>query len=247
VRRAGGWAARQRAASAVIGVAVVVLGAATGSGVAGAAPAGTGSRAATDPTFATNLAGPADIDNRTGTMRPTAAQASAAATVGTKVGWNAFGTPAALGPGTLASGLSKNPVTAAKQYLTRNTGLFGLDAKAVDNLTTLAVSPLGAGSVVLLQQKFGNLPAGAGGLVAVAVVGGTIVRVTSTLSRMTIAPAPATLTADQAVATALDDAKIPAGKLAGRSARSPSRPRRVRGRRTRSTSSRPTRTARPRT
>jgi extracellular elastinolytic metalloproteinase len=210
VRRAGGWAARRRAASAVIGVAVVVLGAATGNGIASAAPAG--AAAVTDPPAATNLAGSGDVDHRTGTMRPTAAQAAAAARVGSKVSWNAFGTPAALGPGTLATGLSTDPVAAAKQYLTRNTALFGLDAKAVDGLTTVTVSPLGAGSVVLLQQRFGTLPAGAGGLVAVAVTGGKVVRLTSTLSRLTAAPAPATLTAGQATAAALADAKIPAGK-----------------------------------
>jgi hypothetical protein len=152
-------------------------------------------------------------------MRPTAAQASAAAKASSRVRWNAFGTPAALGPGTLATGLSKDPVTAAKEYLSRNTALFGLDAAAVAGLTTLAVAPLGAGATVLLQQKFGNLPAGNDGLVAVAVRAGTVVRVTSTLSRMTGAPAPATMTADQAVARALDDAKIPAGRLGGKSVR----------------------------
>ncbi|HEV7654599.1 MAG TPA: M36 family metallopeptidase [Mycobacteriales bacterium] len=210
MRRAGGWATRTRVGSAVIGVAVVVLGAATGNGVASAAPAGTA--AAGDPLVATNLAGPGDVDHRTGSMAPTTGQAAAAARMAAKVSWNRFGTPAALGPGTLATGLSTDAVTAAKQYLTRNTALFGLDAKAVDGLTTLAVSPLGAGSVVLLQQRFGTLPAGRDGLVAIAVTGGKVVRVTSTLSRSTAAPAPATLTAAQARTAALADVKIPAGK-----------------------------------
>jgi extracellular elastinolytic metalloproteinase len=210
VRRAGGWAARRRAGTAVIGVAVVVLGAATGNGVANAAPAGT--TAAADPPAATNLAGPGDADHRTGRMTPTTGQATAAAKMGARVSWNRFGTPAALGPGTLATGLSSDAVTAARQYLTRNIALFGLDAKAVDGLRTVAVSPLGAGSVVLLQQRFGALPAGQDGLVAVAVTGGKVVRVTSTLSRTTAAPAPATLSAAQATAAALADAGIPAGK-----------------------------------
>jgi extracellular elastinolytic metalloproteinase len=211
VRRAGGWTAGRRAATAVIGVAVVALGATTGAGVAGAAPPG-GAAAAGEPTFATNVARSGDIDNRTGSMKPSAVQVSAAATMTSKVKWNAFGTPAALGPGTLATGLSKDPVTAAKQYLAKNVALFGLDAAAVDNLSPLAVSPLGSGSVVLLQQKFGSLPAGEDGLVAVAVTAGRVERVTSTLSRMTNAPAPAKLTAAQAVTAALADAKIPAGK-----------------------------------
>ena len=217
MRRTGGWAARRRAASAVTGVAVVALVAASMNGVASAAPAG--ATPAAEPAAATNLAGPADVDNRTGSMRPTAGQASAAAKLGTRIRWNAFGTPATLGPATLATGLAKDPVAAAKEYLTHNTTLFGLDAKAVDALSTVAVSPLGTGAVVLLQQKFGSLPAGNDGLVAVAVTAGKVVRVTSTLSRMTNAPAPATLTADQAVARATADAKIPAGKLGSRSVR----------------------------
>ena len=217
MRRTGGWAARRRAASAVTGVAVVALVAASMNGVASAAPAGV--TPAAEPAAATNLAGPADVDNRTGSMRPTAGQASAAAKLGTRIRWNAFGTPATLGPATLATGLAKDPVAAAKEYLTHNTALFGLDAKAVDALSTVAVSPLGTGAVVLLQQKFGSLPAGNDGLVAVAVTAGKVVRVTSTLSRMTNAPAPATLTADQAVARAMADAKIPAGKLGSRSVR----------------------------
>ena len=217
MRRTGGWAARRRAASAVTGVAVVALVAASLNGVASAAPAG--AAAVTEPAVATKLAGPADVDHRTGSMRPTAAQASAAAKVGTRIRWNAFGTPATLGPATLATGLSKDPVAAAKEYLARNSALFGLDAKAVAALSTVAVSPLGPGAVVLLQQRFGLLPAGNDGLVAVAVTGGKVVRVTSTLSRLTGAPAPATLTADQAVARAMADAKIPAGTPASRSVR----------------------------
>ena len=217
MRGTGGRAARRRAASAVTGVAVVALVAATMNGVASAAPAvGT---AAAEPAAATTLTGPADVDNRKGSMKPTAAQASAAGKLGTRVRWNAYGTPASLGPATLATGLAKDPVAAAKEYLLGNTALFGLDAKAVDALNTVAVSPLGSGAVVLLQQTFGTLPAGNDGLVALAVTGGKVVRVTSTLSRMTGAPAPATLTADQAVVRAMTDAQIPAGKLGSRSVR----------------------------
>jgi hypothetical protein len=100
----------------VTGVAVVALVAASTNGVASAAPAGATTVAA-EPAAATHLAGPADVDNRTGSMRPTAGQATAAAKVGTRIRWNAFGTPATLGPATLATGLSKDPVAAAKEYL----------------------------------------------------------------------------------------------------------------------------------
>src|SRR5690242_21946226 len=129
------------------------------NGVASAAPAGA-TTAAAEPAAATHPAGPADVDNRTGSMRPTAGQATAAAKVGTRIRWNAFGTPATLGPATLATGLSKVPMARAKVYLARNTALFGLDAKSVDALSTFAVSPLGTGAVVMVQQKFGSMLAG---------------------------------------------------------------------------------------
>src|SRR5947199_3185928 len=65
-------------------------------------------------------------DNRVGTAAPTARQGMLAGRIGT-VRWNALGTPAALGPApargsvkALATGLSTDPATAARQYLTQN-------------------------------------------------------------------------------------------------------------------------------
>jgi hypothetical protein len=57
----------------------------------------------------------------------------------------------------------------------------------------------------LLRQRFGDLPAGRDGLVTVLVQSGRVLRVTSSLSRDTSAPAPVTLSRDDAVAAALTD------------------------------------------
>src|SRR5205814_5846179 len=152
--------------------------------------------------------GKRERDNRIGTAAPTARQGVLAGRVGT-VRWNALGTPAALGPApvrgsvkALATGLSTDPATAARQYLTQNADLFGFDGKSVAGMDTLLVRPIGSGRVVLLRQRFGDLPAGPDGLVAVLLNGGSVLRVTSSLARDTRAPEPATLSAADALRAA---------------------------------------------
>src|SRR5262249_33898424 len=133
-----------------------------------------------------------------------------------RVRWNALGTPAALSiPGqVLATGLAADPETAARQYLQRNAGLFGLTAAAVDSLERVSVAPIGSGAAVLLRQRYGNLPAGYDGQVALAIRGGSVVRVTSSLARDPAAPGPATLTVGDAVRAALADAGLTLAQLA---------------------------------
>ncbi|GAA0798583.1 M36 family metallopeptidase [Spirilliplanes yamanashiensis] len=157
----------------------------------------------------------AHVDNRTGTAAPTAAQRSRVAG-GVTARWNRLGTPASLikgGGGPLARGLSKNPEQAARQYLRGNLGLFAMTRSAADTLETVATTPVGAGAVVLLRQRFGRLPAAHDGLVAVAVRDGEVLRVTSSLSPRTSLPVPATLTEAQALDVALADAGITAAEL----------------------------------
>jgi hypothetical protein len=152
-------------------------------------------------------------DNRIGSAAPTSLQRTRATKVGA-VKWNTLGTPNALGPAkSLASGLSGDAVTAARQYLNQNRELFGLDEAAVAAMDVLLVKPLGSASVVTLRQRFGNLPAGYDGLVTILVGNGTVVRVTSSLSRDTRAPAPATITPAQAFDAALRDAGLTAGQV----------------------------------
>jgi extracellular elastinolytic metalloproteinase len=162
---------------------------------------------------------PRDADNRHGNAAPTARQQAAANRLG-QVRWNAFGAPASVGPAAdpaatpvAAPNLSADPVAAARQHLTANQDLYGLDAAAVAGLDALLVRRIGAGTVVLLRQRFGDLPAGHDGLVSILLNGDSVVRVTSSLSRDTTAPAPATLTASNAVAAALADAGLSADQV----------------------------------
>lgn len=150
-----------------------------------------------------------DKDVRPGLLAPTARQQSAAR--GVTVRWNRLGTPGAVtDSGPLASGLSGKPEQVARAYLTGHRDLFGLDAAAVTALEQVAVNPIGDGAAVLLRQRFGALPAGYDGLVAIGVSGTKVVSVTSTLSRDGAAPAPATLSQGDAVKAAGRDAGIAA-------------------------------------
>jgi extracellular elastinolytic metalloproteinase len=156
-----------------------------------------------------------EVDNRHGSKAPTAKQQEAANRIGpAKVSWNPLGEPEAVGPDqTLATGLTGDPVSAARRYLLDNQDLYGLDADAVAAMDTVLIQPLGTGTVVQLRQRFGDLPAGHDGLVSILLSGGTVVRVTSSLSRDTTAPEASTLSAADAVAAALDDAGLTADQV----------------------------------
>ncbi|HZB30218.1 MAG TPA: M36 family metallopeptidase [Streptosporangiaceae bacterium] len=149
-----------------------------------------------------------DKDVRPGRLAPTGQQRAEAGQA--TVRWNALGTPAILTEhgAPLATGLSASPERAARDYLKANADVFGLSEASLNSLETVAVNPIGKGAAVLLRQRFGNLPAGHDGQVAVGVADGKIISVTSTLARDTGAPAPATLSADQALAAAARDASI---------------------------------------
>ena len=67
-------------------------------------------------------------------------------------------------------------------------------------METLLVRPIGAGAVVVMRQRFGGLEAGHDGQVSILVKNGTVVHVSSSLSRDTSAPAKATLSAADALA-----------------------------------------------
>jgi extracellular elastinolytic metalloproteinase len=221
VGRAGQHRPRWWRGLAAAAAGAVVVSGATGGGTAAAAPAGPA--AAVEQSSIANYApgeGPRDVDNRTGAVRPNATQLSMVSGLPGHVSWNAFGTPAALGPGTLATGLSTDPEKAARQYLAKNAALFGLTAKgSVERLQLVTTSPIGDGAVVLLRQTFGALPAGHDGLVAIAVTGGKVVRLTSSLARDTGTPPAATLSTKDAMAAALADAGLNQSQLTGSSVR----------------------------
>ena len=181
----------------------------------GAAPPTAPAQAAAGSFF--DSAAPRDKDNRTGTVAPNGRQLSVAGALG-GVQWNRFGTPHALSADAkgkaLAAGLSADPEAAARQYLVANQDLFGLDEAAVAAMDRVLVAPLGAGTVVTLQQRFGDLPAGNDGLVSILVHNGNVVHVSSSLSRDTRAPEAPTLSADDAYAAALADAGLTADQIA---------------------------------
>jgi extracellular elastinolytic metalloproteinase len=151
-----------------------------------------------------------DRDVRAGALAPTSRQKQEAS--GKTVRWNKFGSPATVRPqaaaAPLASGLAEDPVKAARAYLNSNSALFGLDQSAVAALETVAVNPVGDGKAVMLRQRFGKLHAGHDGLVVLGVKDGRVLSVSSSLSRDTSAPAPATLDTNGAVAAAARDASI---------------------------------------
>ncbi|MFF5181260.1 M36 family metallopeptidase [Micromonospora sp. NPDC000316] len=163
----------------------------------------------------------ADVDNRPGTAAPDARQRGLARAADPDVRWNRLGTPHALGPGSapLATGLPADPEATARAYLAANRELFGLDAATVADLERVLVRPIGTGAVVTLRQRFGDLPAGPDGLVTLAVSGGSVLSVSSSLARDTSPPAPATRTAEQAYADALADAKLTPDAVASHSVR----------------------------
>ncbi|MFA1550378.1 M36 family metallopeptidase [Actinomadura chokoriensis] len=159
-----------------------------------------------------------DKDARTGRLAPTTRQQDAAR--GVAVRWNRLGTPATVTDAEpLAGGLPADPEKAARAYLAGHRDLFGLDAAAVAALEKVGVNPIGKGAAVLLRQRFGDLPAGHDGLVAVGVRENEVVSVTSTLARDDAAPAPATLSEKEAVAAAGRDAGITVSDRTTRKAR----------------------------
>ncbi|MEU4219199.1 M36 family metallopeptidase [Actinoplanes sp. NPDC026623] len=207
---------RIRRRSAISGILAVTTIIATAPVPANAAPADS-------PAAATPLTGehPGDeyefVDNRGGGAAPGAGQRALARDDNLVIRWNSLGTPASVTPakGRLVAGApGAGPEAVARGYLKNSVGLFSLRSAAVDDLETVAETKVGGGTVVLLRQRFGGLPAAHDGLVAVAVKGGDVLRVTSSLSPSTAKPAAARLGADDALAAALADARIDRADLA---------------------------------
>ncbi|MEV0431425.1 M36 family metallopeptidase [Micromonospora sp. NPDC050495] len=149
-------------------------------------------------------------DNRTVRTAPTGRQRDRAAALGARVRWTDFGTPASLTPTDrpLATGLSADPAAAARAYVAANRELLGLTEAGAAALEQLTVAPMGEGATVLFRQRFGDLPAAVDGVLAVGVRDGAVWHVSSSLARDGAAPAPATLSAEQAQRVATVDAGL---------------------------------------
>ncbi|GAA3116372.1 M36 family metallopeptidase [Streptosporangium carneum] len=199
-----------RSAVAAVGVATMVLPLTTTAGTAQGSESAAGARRAMLLEPLADGPGKPDLDNRRGKVPPPAGLAARSAGPGVEVRWNALGTPAVVTArsGPLAEGLGSDAVGAARAYLKNREDLFGLSAAEVDALEKVAVNPIGSGHAVLLRQRFGGLPAGVDGLVAVGVVGGRVEYVSSSLSRVT-APLPAaTISEQRAVEIAARDGGV---------------------------------------
>ncbi|SDH06324.1 M36 family metallopeptidase [Nonomuraea jiangxiensis] len=195
------WLRSSLVAAAVVAVVIPLT-----TGVAQGEPGGQ-SPALHD--FQAELHGKPDVDNRQGRVPPPASASARRAGPAADIRWNALGTPASVSSAEpLADGLGSDPEQAARAYLKANEAVFGLPAAAVDTLEKVAINPIGAGHAVLLRQRFGDLPAGVDGLVAVGVVDGKVMYVTSSLSRATQTPPAATITAEQALDIAARDGAI---------------------------------------
>ncbi|PRY33297.1 M36 family metallopeptidase [Pseudosporangium ferrugineum] len=204
---------RRSAVAGILAATTIIASAPLGASAAPADPS---------PAVATPLTGEhldddySFVDNRGGSAAPSSAQRSLVRDDNLVARWNRLGTPASVTPvrGRLATGLKGDAEAVARGYLRNSTGLFALRAAAVDDLETVATTRVGAGTVVLLRQRYGGLPAAHDGLVAVAVKGGDVLRVTSSLSPRTARPAAARLKAADALAAALADAGIARDRLA---------------------------------
>jgi hypothetical protein len=190
-------------------VAVVVLIAVGGAGAA------RGAARDNDNGFQGESSKIKDIDARKGKKDPSAQQQSAARGKGVTVRWNKLGTPEVVvgADGFIATGLSPDPATAAREWVSSNLDLLGLTSESAARLQVIGVNAIGDGASVLLRQRFGELAAGLDGLLAIGVVDGNVAFVSSSLSKDTGVSAKATVAPEIALRTAAADVGVDLGDL----------------------------------
>jgi extracellular elastinolytic metalloproteinase len=150
-----------------------------------------------------------DLDTRTGWVQPTPQQLNAVSDLGASARWNHYGTPQSLIKygGYLATGLSTDPVAAARSFIGANAALFRLSN--VQKLALLADNQMAAsqGHAVTFYQTFGNLPATLDGMITVGVVSGKVAYVSSSaVDDTAAAPGSTALSPTQAWLVAATDA-----------------------------------------
>jgi extracellular elastinolytic metalloproteinase len=191
----------RRVCIAVSATAVVALGAAAGAQGA--------------PRIQGEHARLADRDVRTGRVAPSSRQRALARREGLRVTWNRFGTPRSLAAtrGSVASGLSADPVVAARQWIAGNRALLGIGA---GRLEVVRSAPIGSGHAVMLRQRYGSLAAARDGLIVVGVVGGRVKHVSSSLAQDTAFTNTLELGAGAAVRAAAAEAGLSASDRYGK-------------------------------
>ena len=147
-----------------------------------------------------------DLDARDGRVAPSARQRDLAS--GLQVTWNRFGTPHAVASrsGYLATGLSSDNATAARQWIARNRSLLGIGATGLEVVTA-------TDHAVLLRQTFDGVPAGRDGLISVGVSNGRVAYVSSSLAPDTNITGARDMGAGAAVREAARDADMTAGTV----------------------------------
>ncbi len=159
-----------------------------------------------------------DRDNRGPRLAPLPGASAAVADLGSgvDVAWTRYGTvgSALRRSGMLATGLTGTPGEVARAFLRSHSALLGLSTAEVDRLQLAGDTKLGSsdGHAVRFQQVAGGVPLAEDGQAIVAVRGGGVAGLTSTLvgsgtlgSLNRTAPA---LTASQAVLAAAGDAGV---------------------------------------
>jgi len=181
---------------------------------------------------------PGTADFRAGSVTPTAAQESAATSLGaTTVRWNRFGTPKVLlnTRGYLSGARSGEAQDVARAFVADHADLFRLSSGAVDGLEVVTDSPLleapdlvrqqrgervstdGVPHVVTFRQTFADgLVAGNDGLLTVGVQrDGRVAWVSSSVTGDEDVSGSRSLDAVAALRAAADDAGLELGELSG--------------------------------
>ena len=152
------------------------------------------------------------LDRRGAAAGPTAAQRSALARLDARASWNRFGAPRSLinRTGWLAEGLPGAPREAAREFVRRNAALYRLDPGGVAALEVVADHRLPGSDVhvVTFRQRFGGLPAVAGGLLAVTVRDGRVAYASASLGGGGELAGERRLTAQEAWLRAADAAGV---------------------------------------
>src|SRR5258705_3020929 len=143
-----------------------------------------------------------DLDTGAGQVSPSAQQMALVDSIGARAEWNQLGSVHAMLKygGFLATGLSGDPVSAAREWVRANRVLFRLSDQNVTDLELVSdgVMPYSAAHAVLFRQRFGSLLPTQDGLINVAIVNGNVYHVWSSSAGDQPPPAAATLTPTQA-------------------------------------------------
>ncbi len=139
-----------------------------------------------------------DIDNRAGLIAPTAAQLSQIQSLGARAEWNRFGTIKTLvkDGGYISTGITGEPVAAAREWIRVNHELFKLSEQSVADLVLVndGKMPYNDAHFVLFRQSFGGVVPTQDGQINVSIVNGNVFHVWSSSAGDQAAPGAATLT-----------------------------------------------------